>query len=598
MIEPFYSNDKIEQQLDLIHHMLQFGDELLLVSGEAGVGKSRQLRELIRRLGEGWQICHLSGKDNSQISQLFDRLSQSFGYDYSSVPPAELLSGFKHHLEQRETGKTYALLIDDAEQLDESMLEAVTHLSQLQNGRGPLLKVVLFGTRQLSDAAILKTVPLREVMIEPLDGEQSQGYVDFCIKQGRYEFGQPPSINRQQQIAKRAAGNPGQIEAMLQNSSRSIDGWKKVLDWRVGALALFLIAAAIGYVINSESEAPASKTVSALKVEKPTTLQQPVMRRQGAGTTTGASTVTPAAPQSRSSVPVPQDSDTALIRDLLDQGESLREDSSIPEVEAVTAVEHDEVMQRLVEPAQAVATGAESESLRMEPQGDLPVTETPTKAGPESSGERDRAWFLSQPATAFTIQLVAAEREGALDELIKREQLKRGLARFSFIRGGRIIHVLTQGLYNDRSSAEQAARGYSQRVRPWIRRIGDIHRLFKTSPSPVPDSPLAISSTKKGGLKDSAWIWSQDPEMSSIQLMAVGDRDMLEPYVRQSQSVGVTAILNLRRDGKPWYILLHGRYKTRDEARHAVAKLPQPLKSAKPWIRSFASLHDELSRSN
>ena len=30
---PFYSNEKIEQQLDLIHHMLQFGDEQALQLG-------------------------------------------------------------------------------------------------------------------------------------------------------------------------------------------------------------------------------------------------------------------------------------------------------------------------------------------------------------------------------------------------------------------------------------------------------------------------------------------------------------------------------------------------------------------------------------
>ncbi|HEA25771.1 MAG TPA: hypothetical protein ENH92_01480, partial [Ectothiorhodospiraceae bacterium] len=309
---PFYSNEKIEQQLDLLHHMLQFGDELLLVSGKEGVGKSRQLQELMHRLGEGWQICQLSGKDSSQISQLFERVSQSFGYDYSTVSSAELLSGFQHHLEQKEAGKTYALLIDDAEFLDESTLEVVTHLSQLQNGKGLLLRVVLFGGPALNESPILKTVPLREVAIDALDSQQSQDYIDFCIEQGRYAIGQSPSIAQQQQIVKKAEGLPGQIDMMLQNGSRSLDGWKKILDWRVATVLLLLLAVGTGYLLNSDSEKPTTITIaeSALKSEQLSTLQQPVIRKS-------AMVTAPALP----SAAVPQESEEALISDLLKQDE-------------------------------------------------------------------------------------------------------------------------------------------------------------------------------------------------------------------------------------------------------------------------------------
>ncbi|NOR50994.1 MAG: hypothetical protein GQ470_00090, partial [Gammaproteobacteria bacterium] len=204
----------------------------------------------------------------------------------------------------------------------------------------------------------------------------------------------------------------------------------------------------------------------------------------------------------------------------------------------------------------------------------------------------------SQPATSFTVQLLAAERDAALDELIKREHLQKDLARYSFAQGRQIIHVLTQGVYADRSWAEEATTRYSQAVKIWIRPIGDIHRFFESNPPPVPGSvPNTITAdTRK--VKDSSWVWSQDPEMVTIQLMAGGNRDGLEPYVRESLRVGVSAVIESIQDNKPWFILLHGHYKTAKEAQSAIANLHQQFQSAKPWVRSFASVHDELILSN
>lgn len=607
----FYSNEKIEQQLDLLHHMLQFGDELLLVSGKEGVGKSRQLQELMHRLGEGWQICHLSGKDNSQISQLFEQVSQSFGYDYSTVSSAELLSGFQHHLEQKEAGKTYALLIDDAEFLDEGALEVVTHLSQLQNGKGLLLRVALVGGQALSDAPILKTVPVREVLIEALDSQQSQDFIGFCVEQGRYAVGQLPSIARQQQIVKKAEGLPGQIEAMLQNDSGLKNGWKKIYDWRVTSVLLLLLAVGLGYLLNSGSDTPVQTTESALKSEMLTTPQQPVIRKSIMVTT-----------PDESSTAIQQESGDALISDLLIRDAPLLVDMSdddnksadanstmtveITDLQSTSApIDGDESAENEIIFTEPLDESLREATIEAKHIGSAAVDDKDETAEIKHNEGRagDRVWLQRQAATSFTIQLVAAGRASALDELIKREQLQKDLARFSFVHDGRTIHVLTQGVYSERSSAEVATKRYSPGVKPWIRPIGDIQRLLAENPpaevkvSSVTPSP-SVSTVDATGIKDSAWIWSQDPEMITIQLIAGGDQQLLQSYVGQSQKLGVTAILESKRAARPWYILLHGRYSSRDEARHAISKLPQSLQSAKPWIRSFASVQDELSQAN
>ncbi|MCW8888414.1 MAG: AAA family ATPase [Gammaproteobacteria bacterium] len=597
---PFYSNEKIEQKLDLIHHMLQFGDELLLVTGEKGVGKSCQLQELMRRLGEGWQICYLTGSENRQISQLFEKISHSFGYDYSKVPSAELLSGFKSHLELKESGKTYALLVDDAEQLDEGALEAITHLSQLKSGNDRLLRVVLFGTELLRDTPILKTIPLREVTIEPLDSEQSQAFIDFCIEQGRHEFGKPPSIPLQQQVVNSAMGIPGEIEAMLRGGSVSKSGWSILFDWRIAAAMLLIVAVGVGYLLNTDSGPLISPPVTA-QLTSPDS-QRPVIRK---------ALPEPAKPRPElktESIQLEEDSEATLIGDLLKQSGPHEQEIVIPVETISTAAEPDSEMaaedsnERLtpavVEDDEAAMLNEDVPmSLQEAPQTTPPAE---VKKQQEVGGENlsGRAWLQSQPETSFTIQLVAAEREAALDEMILKEKLHNELVRFSFSRGGRPIHVLTQGIYSERTSAEEALKRYSSAVKPWIRPIGDIQQLFVDNPPPVMESSVVAVEAEPEVVKDSAWLWSQDPELITIQLVAGGDRGMLEPFVNDSLKLGTTAVLESKRDSKPWFILLHGSYKTRDEARKRIRALPQKLKTANPWVRSFASVHDELSRAN
>ncbi|MDH3354268.1 MAG: AAA family ATPase [Chromatiales bacterium] len=602
---PFYSNETIEQQLDLIHHMLQFGDELLLVTGEKGVGKSRQLQELMHRLGEGWQICYLSGAKSPQISQLFEQVSQSFGYDYSTTPSAELLAGFQHHLEQRESGKTYTLLIDDAEQLDDATLEAVTHLAQLQNSDGRLLRVALFGNESLSQLPIFKDIPSREVAITPLNGEQIRGYINFCIEQGRHTLGKPPSTALQQQIEKRAGGLPKQIEAMLQGSSQPSIGVKQLLDWRITLVILLLLSVVSGYLLNRGSDEGLSESPLMNKSVVPR-LQQPVIRKPVE--TLADSKVIPAkspteAKMVESVAPAEKGESKLLINDLLKQSERLLVDPD-PSLTVKSAVEFKK--DKMAEGGDIQTPVEEKPAQILSKKLIVPVS--PVEAGVASSattarsistGEiRGRTWLQQQLPTSFTVQLLAAGREMALNDLITREGLHDNLASFSFMRDGQVIHVLTQGVFSERAAAEVGLKKYSMTVKPWIRPIADIHQLFKENPLSVLKDARVPTGVAAKTLKDTAWLWSQDPEQITIQLMAGHSREMLKPYIKQSLLIGESAILELKRDSKPWFVLLLGHYKSRKLARSAVANLPQSLQQASPWVRSFASVHDELSRSN
>lgn len=48
-------------------------------------------------------------------------------------------------------------------------------------------------------------------------------------------------------------------------------------------------------------------------------------------------------------------------------------------------------------------------------------------------------------------------------------------------------------------------------------------------------------------------------------------------------------------DGRPWYVLICGEYPSRQSALEAIAKLPAAIKQARPFVKSFATVKDEIA---
>lgn len=55
-------------------------------------------------------------------------------------------------------------------------------------------------------------------------------------------------------------------------------------------------------------------------------------------------------------------------------------------------------------------------------------------------------------------------------------------------------------------------------------------------------------------------------------------------------------IYQTERDGAPWYVLIVGEYPNRAGALDAASKLPAQVKSAKPFIKSFGAVKQEMAR--
>ena len=89
------------------------------------------------------------------------------------------------------------------------------------------------------------------------------------------------------------------------------------------------------------------------------------------------------------------------------------------------------------------------------------------------------------------------------------------------------------------------------------------------------------------------WLFAQNPEHYSIQLVGVYQKQHLVSYINRNSHVlsDQPIAFNEGKLGlRSWYNLFYGHYATREQAEAALETLPLRLQTNSPYIRSFESI--------
>jgi len=221
------------------------------------------------------------------------------------------------------------------------------------------------------------------------------------------------------------------------------------------------------------------------------------------------------------------------------------------------------------------------------------AVEVPPPSGGVGPSILGSEWLARQPGQNFTLQLLASHSRYAARRFARQEGLAGPLAQVVMERDGTPLQLLLQGSYPTRAEAEQAAKALPAGIRPWIRTMASVQQVMK----PEANEAAGESSPSAGaGPRDIAWVWSQDPQRYTLQLAAAGSEEAIQAAMRRIALAGELAVVQTQRGGKPWYALIYGSFAGRDVASGVIERLPESLRQAGPWPRSFASLHEEISR--
>ena len=128
-----------------------FTDGFVVITGEIGSGKTTLIETFLREIDQDVVVAQISQTQVTPIEFLQSTLVQ-FGYSPFRMRKAELLATLNDFLiEQYANGRKVLLIIDEAQNLSNKVLEEVRLLSGVETTKEKVLRIILAGQPELSD---------------------------------------------------------------------------------------------------------------------------------------------------------------------------------------------------------------------------------------------------------------------------------------------------------------------------------------------------------------------------------------------------------------------------------------------------------------
>ena len=163
---------------------------IVLITGEAGVGKTTLIYALLKELSEKIKTAFIfqTGLDfRDLLKNIFRDLDVPISEKEENIP--SLLVQFLKYLNERlSRDETVTIVIDEAQSLDEEVLKDLVRLSSPDTPAAKVLQILLVGDPELEVKLNSETLrPFKEKIavhrqIRPLTREEGRGYIRHRLK--------------------------------------------------------------------------------------------------------------------------------------------------------------------------------------------------------------------------------------------------------------------------------------------------------------------------------------------------------------------------------------------------------------------------------
>jgi type II secretory pathway predicted ATPase ExeA len=128
-----------------------FTDGFVVITGEIGSGKTTLIETFLKEIEQDVVVAQINQTQVTPIEFLQTTLAQ-FGFSPFRMRKAELLATLNNFLiEQYANGRKVLLIIDEAQNLSNKVLEEVRLLSGVETTKEKVLRIILAGQPDLSD---------------------------------------------------------------------------------------------------------------------------------------------------------------------------------------------------------------------------------------------------------------------------------------------------------------------------------------------------------------------------------------------------------------------------------------------------------------
>jgi len=194
----FFSSKHHKEAISHLLYGVSQRKGIIVLTGEVGTGKTTICRFFLNQLGQSVKTAFILNPTFSE-TQLLESIVKDFGIDSKSKDKLGMVFELNNFLlKESEAGNNLVLIIDEAQNLEPSLLEQVRLLSNLETEKDKLLQVILVGQPELNqrinlyDLRQLRQRIMVRYHIGPLEEEEIKNYInhrlDVAGAEKRIEF--------------------------------------------------------------------------------------------------------------------------------------------------------------------------------------------------------------------------------------------------------------------------------------------------------------------------------------------------------------------------------------------------------------------------
>jgi DamX protein len=413
----YYLTSELSQRINLIRHLIENSEQLLLVLAEKGGGKTallNQLKRIAEKECETWWIYTPDTSPALSSEVLLSSILNAFNVRQDGKPLPVLQESLRNHIAStRYNGQIPVLFVDDAHQLPLATLKFLIELNM--QGKPPTrMRVVLFCEPQITSIlAAPEFEMVQNTLVHTLDvplfsDTQVRDYLQFRLHGTRYSNIHPFNSDVIKKIYEKSEGLAGKINQYAQQILRQFAEQRHDihLPHSFAPQSKLLWSLAIVLVLVGLSLLFYWKTIEEKEISLPSF--QPPIATMPTNVTT----------------------------------ETIKQVEEIVEQQPSSTISNEEILDQNIK-------GAD--------------------------------WLLSQNPNNYTLQILGTHELINLQNFTKQYSHITELAMFKTTYRNKDWYVLVYGIYSSRSEAQTALKQMPEELKntkPWIRSIASVQELI------------------------------------------------------------------------------------------------------------------------
>ena len=219
-----YNNSLYREAFATLRYGIETRKGFIVITGEAGTGKTTLLRRLMRTVEA---TVHTAFIFNTHLdfTELLRLILNDLRIAHSAKDRLTLMAQLNDYLiEQLHKDHVVSVLVDEAQDLSDEMLEELRLLSNLETDRAKLIQIVLMGQPELErklDQPELRQLKQRVAVrcrLAPLRGDEVAPYINSRLQTVGYKGKELFDLGSVQKIALYSKGIPRLINVICDNA--------------------------------------------------------------------------------------------------------------------------------------------------------------------------------------------------------------------------------------------------------------------------------------------------------------------------------------------------------------------------------------------